>query len=146
VPNSHTPNTPLFTNNHLQTAVCRSGGFNIFRGKLMLRHLALVFLSQALLSACGSHDNASLLLSDAQAASVQPPSSVTAQALSTSQIKLSWVDNQFNGQTDYIIQRSLDGFNFGVLTQVSASLRSYTDSGLSPSTKYYYRLQTAKNG
>ncbi len=68
------------------------------------------------------------------------PGNLTATAISSTQINLSWSDNASNedGQT---IQYSTDGgSNFSDLTSVSANTTSYQNTGLNASTTYHYRL------
>ncbi len=69
------------------------------------------------------------------------PTGLTAKAVSTSQINLSW-----NSDTDarsYTLERSLDGTTWQVLTTTSGT--TYSDTGLQAGTTYYYRIQ-ATNG
>jgi titin len=67
------------------------------------------------------------------------PSGVTATAISQTQIALGWTDNAGN-ETGFRIERSLDGMNFALLTTVAMDVTSFTDTGLSPITTYYYRV------
>jgi hypothetical protein len=66
------------------------------------------------------------------------PSNLTATAVSSSTIDLSWTDNA-NDETSFNIERSLDG-NFSPLISVGANVVSYSDTGLSPDTIYWYRV------
>lgn len=69
------------------------------------------------------------------------PSAVKAKALSTSSIRLSWRDNAANN-TSYSIERaaSSDG-PFVTIDTVGGDATSYTDTGLSAGTTYYYRVR-----
>ncbi|HOT46638.1 MAG TPA: fibronectin type III domain-containing protein [Spirochaetota bacterium] len=80
-------------------------------------------------------------VSSAITADVAPaaPSGLTATAASSSQINLSWTDNSTN-ETNFIIQRSLNGTTFSQITTVGTNVTSYSDTGLSASTTYYYRV------
>src|SRR5262249_14365184 len=76
-------------------------------------------------------------------AATQPPtapSNLAAQALSDTQISLSWTNNATNA-TGIKIEHSLDGVNFGFVAIVARDVSTFTDSGLSPSTHYYYRVR-----
>jgi fibronectin type 3 domain-containing protein len=74
------------------------------------------------------------------AAPVQP-SNLTAVAFSSTQINLTWQDKAINA-TSYSVERSTDGKTWTVLTTALApNATSYSDTGLSPSTKYYYRVR-----
>jgi fibronectin type 3 domain-containing protein len=67
------------------------------------------------------------------------PTNLVATATSSSQIALSWTDNS-NNEMGFRIQRSTNGITFGVLVNVGANVTTYTDSGLTPGTTYYYRV------
>jgi fibronectin type 3 domain-containing protein len=73
------------------------------------------------------------------------PSNLTATAVSTSRIDLAWTDNSTTEST-FRIYRSTDGVNFAFQGQVNANITSYSNSGLSPSTTYYYRVTAKENG
>ena len=65
------------------------------------------------------------------------PSGLTASAVSPSQVSLSWTAS--SGASSYKIQQSPDGSTGW--TQVGTSTTTaFTDTGLSPSTTYYYRV------
>ncbi|MBN1671109.1 MAG: fibronectin type III domain-containing protein [Kiritimatiellae bacterium] len=70
------------------------------------------------------------------------PSGVAATALSTTQIKITWVDNSSN-ETQFKIRRSLDGVDFYVLDPLypAADATTVTDAGLTPGTTYYYMMR-----
>lgn len=69
------------------------------------------------------------------------PSNLTAAAVSTSQINLTWTDNS-NNETSFKIERFTDGVNFGQIATVGANVTSYSNTGLSSSTTYYYRVRS----
>jgi chitodextrinase len=76
-------------------------------------------------------------------AQLNPPS-LTANAVSSSQIDLSWTDPN-NGEAGYQIERSLSptsGFN--VIAAVGKNVTSYRDNGLSSGTQYYYKVKVYK--
>src|ERR1700693_1739681 len=66
-----------------------------------------------------------------------PPTGLSAGAINASQISLSW--NASSGATSYKVQRSPDG-STGWVQVGSSNTTSFTDSGLSPSTTYFYRV------
>ncbi|MBI1762620.1 MAG: fibronectin type III domain-containing protein [Acidobacteria bacterium] len=72
------------------------------------------------------------------------PSSLTATAVSNSQINLTWVDNA-NNETGFQLERSTDNTTWAALGSVAANIQAYSDTGLSASTTYYYRAR-AFNG
>jgi len=70
-----------------------------------------------------------------------PPAGLTATAVSSSQIDLAWVDNADN-EDGFDVERSLSaGSGFAVVASVGANVTSYQDTGLSPTTTYYYRVR-----
>jgi GH18 family chitinase len=73
------------------------------------------------------------------------PSNLTASATSTSQINLSWSDNS-NNETLFRIDRSTDGSNWSSLTTVSGNVTTYSNTGLSASTTYHYRVRAENAG
>jgi hypothetical protein len=66
------------------------------------------------------------------------PSNLTGTATSVTQIKLSWVDNS-NNETEFLIDR-WNGSTWVQIGTVGPNVTTYTDSGLSPSTTYYYQV------
>lgn len=77
---------------------------------------------------------------------VNPPDSLELSATTTdiptasSTIEVSWRDNADN-EDHFVLERSLDGISFTDITHPAANATSYTDNGLIPSTKYFYRLK-----
>src|SRR5207247_6690333 len=68
------------------------------------------------------------------------PSSLTASAISSSQIKLTWLDNS-KSESGFIIQRStLASRPWSQTATTRANLISYTNNGLAASTTYFYRI------
>jgi hypothetical protein len=68
------------------------------------------------------------------------PSNLSAAAVSSSSIKLSWTDNATNA-TGVKIERSLDGTTFTQVDTVARDASTDTDNGLSPSTVYFYQVR-----
>lgn len=75
-----------------------------------------------------------------------PPSNINfTNASSTetppnSTLTVNWNDNADN-EDNYVLERSVDGSNFAVITTLTANSVSYQDTGLVPNTKYYYRIK-----
>ena len=67
------------------------------------------------------------------------PSALTAVAVSSEQVNLSWTDLSSN-ETGFQIQRSSDGISFVKVADVAANVTTYENKGLSPVSKYYYRV------
>ena len=69
------------------------------------------------------------------------PGSLSAQALSSSKVRLTWTDRSAT-ETGFRIERSpLTDTNFTEIATVGANTTSFTDTGLSRATKYYYRVR-----
>ena len=78
-------------------------------------------------------------------ANAQPPTAPTAlsaSAVSTVQINLRWTDNS-DSEANFIIERSTtsDPESFKFIAAVNANITEYQNFGLSPDTRYYYRVQ-----
>ncbi len=75
---------------------------------------------------------------------LQPPTNLTAFAVSTSQINLYWNTPSDLGSlvvTGYEIQRSTNGGSWSIIVPNTGSTSTaYSDTGLSPSTSYTYRV------
>lgn len=73
------------------------------------------------------------------------PSNLTASAVSSSQINLAWSDNSSN-EDNFRIERSTDGSTWSSLTTLSANVISYSNTGLAPNARYYYRVRASNAG
>ncbi|RMG28706.1 MAG: T9SS C-terminal target domain-containing protein [Bacteroidetes bacterium] len=73
------------------------------------------------------------------------PSSLTANATSSSSISLSWTDNATD-EDNFIIERATGGGAFSQIATVGANITSYTDNGLAASTTYNYRVAASNAG
>jgi len=72
----------------------------------------------------------------------QAPSGATANPLSSTQVAISWNDNS-NDETQFVIERKAAGGSFAQVGTLNANITTYTDTGLSPNTLYYYRVKAA---
>lgn len=71
------------------------------------------------------------------------PSSLSAVALSTSRINLSWQDNTSN-ETGFKIQRKTGaGGSYALIATTGADVTTYSDTGLASGTTYYYQVQAS---
>jgi hypothetical protein len=66
---------------------------------------------------------------------------LTATTVSDTQIRLSWTNNATNA-TGTKIFRSIDGETFTQVTTVNRNATTFTDTGLMPSTDYFYLVRT----
>jgi fibronectin type III domain protein len=70
-----------------------------------------------------------------------PPSGLAASVVSSSQINLSWVDNS-SDETGFEVKRATDsGFTQNVVWIGGIQGTAYSDTGLSASTTYYYKVR-----
>ena len=67
------------------------------------------------------------------------PASVTFSNIATSGLTINWSDSA-NNESGYRVYRSADGVNFAKVADLNANSTSYSDSGLSSSTTYYYKI------
>ena len=68
-----------------------------------------------------------------------PPSNLTGGVTSVS-VQLWWQDNSTTEDSFYIA-RSVDGFTFVDIGSVGANITTHIDSGLTPSSPYWYRVR-----
>jgi titin len=78
---------------------------------------------------------------------VQPPaapSNLTATAVSSSQINLSWTDNS-NNETSFEVYRSKTGRSFKRIATVGANVTTFADTGRLPASPTY-RVRAHNDG
>jgi fibronectin type 3 domain-containing protein len=69
------------------------------------------------------------------------PSNLTAIAVSSSTVAVSWIDNSGN-ETQFNVQRRNYPYGaFAIVAVVGANVTSWTDSGVAPSTSYEYKVR-----
>ncbi|SDS43056.1 S8 family serine peptidase [Opitutus sp. GAS368] len=68
------------------------------------------------------------------------PSNLSASATSSSAINLTWTNNATNAQGN-TVERSTDNATFTQIASLAAGTTSYSDTGLTASTTYYYRVR-----
>lgn len=68
------------------------------------------------------------------------PDDLSATALSGQRVSLSWTDNAAN-ETGFVIERSMDGVAFQTGAITAPNVQQYTDSNLSASAPYIYRVR-----
>ncbi len=73
------------------------------------------------------------------------PSSLTATAISTSQINLAWNDGSSN-EDGFKVERSTDNLNFAQIATVGAGVTGYQSTALNSGTIYYFRVRAYNTG
>jgi uncharacterized protein (TIGR02145 family) len=68
-----------------------------------------------------------------------PPTGLTGSVFSPTQINLTWTDNSTN-ETGFKIERRTGSANYTVVGTVNQDVLNFSDSGLTPSTTYTYRV------
>ncbi|MDD5652813.1 MAG: fibronectin type III domain-containing protein, partial [Candidatus Omnitrophica bacterium] len=68
------------------------------------------------------------------------PSGLTASAVSASEVDLNWKDNA-NNEAGFWVERHLEGEEFAVIAIVNADVVNFQDIGISPNTRFYYRVR-----
>ncbi|MDI6794977.1 MAG: fibronectin type III domain-containing protein, partial [bacterium] len=69
------------------------------------------------------------------------PTDLTATAISSTRIDLAWQDNSDN-EDGFKIERKVEGGSWEKIATVETNVTTYSDSGLTPATTYYYRIRT----
>jgi titin len=69
---------------------------------------------------------------------------LSATGVSTTEVDLAWDDS--TGETDYRIERSLNGSTWTLLATTLADVHSYANTGLTAGTAYYYRVRATNAG
>jgi hypothetical protein len=73
------------------------------------------------------------------------PSNNLVTAITATSLTLNWLDNASN-EVGYVIYRSTDNVNFTFITQTAANATSFNDTGLTPSTNYFYNVHAVSEG
>ena len=68
------------------------------------------------------------------------PTDLFASASSSTEIKLSWTDNSDN-EDGFKVERKTSGGSFTEIKILTVNSTTYTDTGLTPNTTYYYRIR-----
>lgn len=71
---------------------------------------------------------------------LKAPSTLSANVISLSQIRLNWLDNSTT-ESGFEIERSTDGVNFSLLATTAQNIVQYIDNTITAGTTYYYRVR-----
>ncbi len=111
-------------------------------------HLILCLTFLMLTNRCGKDgdDDQGGKKETAKTTAPTAPSSLSATAISTTQIDLSWKDNSDN-ETGFKLERSLDGSSgWTEVASLTANTTTYQNTGLTAATTYYYRVCAYNSG
>jgi len=73
------------------------------------------------------------------------PTTLLAEIISSSQIRLNWTDNSTN-EIGFKIERSItSGGSYAEIAQVGIDIKTFTDNSLQANTKYFYRVRAFNN-
>lgn len=90
--------------------------------------------------AAGSSGYSNSACATTRQAAPAAPSGLIAQSLDpTFQIRLNWIDGSGN-EAGFVVERGTDGVNFRQIATVAANVTQYNNTGLSASTRYFYRV------
>ena len=81
----------------------------------------------------------SCLEAQTETITLNPPSNLTADAIGSSQIRLTWRDNSTN-ETGFGIQRRTGGASWSLLVWLGRNQTTFIDAGLLPASTYSYRM------
>ncbi len=75
-----------------------------------------------------------------ESGALNPPTSLAAVVATNTQIDLSWSDNS-TGEDKFVLERRIGESGTPTYIDITADATSYSDSGLTADTRYYYRLK-----
>jgi len=87
-----------------------------------------------------SYTNEANVTTPACGAAPFKPINISATAISSSEINLTWTDNSDN-EDGFKIERKELGGTYTEIKTLAANVTSYSDIGLNPDTTYYYRIR-----
>jgi len=73
------------------------------------------------------------------------PTNPALTVLSTTSIKFTWTDNSHSEEA-YYVYRSADGTTYSYIKKLNPNTETYTDTGLSAGTLYYYKVRCGASG
>jgi uncharacterized protein (TIGR02145 family) len=100
--------------------------------KKILSFIALIIICSCSTSSDGNGNSTTTVVPLA-------PTGLTGTVASATQINLSWTDNSTN-ETGFKIERRTGSANYAVVGTVNQDVLAFSDTGLTPSTTYIYRV------
>ena len=87
-----------------------------------------------------SYTNEANVTTPACGSAPNKPTNLTASAISSSEINLTWTDNSDN-EDGFKLERKELGGTYTEIKTLAVNVTSYSDTGLNPDTTYYYRIR-----
>jgi uncharacterized protein (TIGR02145 family) len=102
-----------------------------------MKKILALLLGIILLTGCTKDDKAEAVPA--------PPENLTGEVISTTAINLTWTDRSTN-ETGFKIERKLVSGTFELIGTTATNIATFSDTGLTPSTNYIYRLYSYNEG
>jgi hypothetical protein len=147
----------LATKTELETAIALVNNFiteqlankvSLVGGYVDPNQLPTINFSDTNFSGDGSTENPITVIGASGGGTVTPSLSaptLTASAASTTQINVSW--NRVTNSTGFVLERASNaGFTAGLTTIYTGNALTYSNTGLTPSTMYYFRIKANATG
>lgn len=96
-------------------------------------------------NAAGSSANSNAAGATTHSAVPAAPGNLTATAVSKSQINLTWTDNSSNESNMVVARSTTAGGPYTVIATLGANTTSYSSTGLSANTRYYYVVRASNS-
>ena len=102
-----------------------------------MKKILTLLLGIILLTGCTKDDKAEVVPA--------PPENLTGEVISTTVINLIWTDRSTN-ETGFKIERKLVSGTFEVIGTTATDIATFSNTGLTPSTNYIYRVYSYNEG
>jgi uncharacterized protein (TIGR02145 family) len=117
--------------------LCKFTKLNCNNKSMKIIKLALIALSLIIFFGCSTSSDSN---GNSPTTIVPvPPTNLITAVFSTTQINLSWTDNSTN-ETGFKIERKTKTGNYAIVGTVAADALTFSDTSLTPSTTYIYRV------
>ena len=73
------------------------------------------------------------------------PTNGSANPVTPTSVTLNWTDNA-SDETDYLVRRTTDNVNFYFIGYLPPNANTFTDTGLTPATQYFYFVNALSDG
>ena len=107
-----------------------------------MKNQLTILLGMILFYSCSTTSDGNTAITTAVPA---PPENLTGEVISTTGINLIWTDRSTN-ETGFNIERKLEGGTFEVIGTTATNIATFSDTGLTQSTNYIYRVYSYNEG